>query len=141
MMDLLVINVEAGQGFDMALSKVAKRYSGPVAEEFQKALFEMQLGKTRKDALRGVSNRVNLEELTLLINAIIQADELGVGLGRVLRMQAEAVREKYRLWAEEQALKAPIKILFPLVFCIFPAMFIVILGPAFINIYHSFINR
>ncbi|HEX3010832.1 MAG TPA: type II secretion system F family protein [Syntrophomonadaceae bacterium] len=138
LMDLLVINVEAGLGFDMALTKVAKRYRGALADEFKQALFEMQLGKARKDALIDMCDRVNLEELALLVNAIVQSDQLGIGLGQVLRMQSELIREKHRLWVEEQAMKAPVKILFPLVFCIFPCMFIVILGPAIIHIMQNF---
>lgn len=134
LMDLLVINVEAGLAFDMALSKVTKRYNGAIAEEFQQAMFEMQLGKSRKDALQGVSKRVNAEELSTLVNAIIQSDQMGTALGQVLRVQADIVREKRRLWIEEQAMKAPVKLLFPLIFLIFPCMFIVILGPAIINI-------
>lgn len=134
LMDLLVINVEAGLAFDMALSKVTKRYKGAIAEEFQQAMFEMQLGKSRKDALQGVSKRVNAEELSTLVNAIIQSDQMGTALGQVLRVQADIVREKRRLWIEEQAMKAPVKLLFPLIFLIFPCMFIVILGPAIINI-------
>jgi tight adherence protein C len=139
-MDLLVINVEAGLGFDLALSKVAKRYQGPLADEFQQALFEMQLGKSRKDALQNVCERVNLEEISTLVNAIIQSDQLGVGFGKILRMQSDLIREKRRLWVEEQAMKAPVKILFPLVFFIFPCIFIVILGPAVINIMNNFAN-
>jgi tight adherence protein C len=135
--DLLVINVEAGLGFDLALAKVAKRYPGAIAEEFQQALFEMQLGKTRKDALQGVSNRVNLEEVSILVNSVVQSDQLGVGLGHTLRMQSDLIREKRRLWVEEQAMKAPVKMLFPLVFFMFPCMFIIILGPALINIFHT----
>lgn len=135
--DLLVINVEAGLGFDLALAKVAKRYPGAIAEEFQQALLEMQLGKMRKDALQDVSNRVNLEELSLLVNAVVQSDQLGVGLGHTLRIQSDLIREKRRLWVEEQAMKAPIKMLFPLVFLMFPCMFIIILGPALINIFKT----
>jgi len=133
-MDLLVVSVEAGLGFDMALLKVVERFRGPVAEEFQKALREMQLGKPRKDALRDMAVKVDVMELSSLVNAVIQSEQLGAGVGAVLRMQADLIREKRQQWIEEQAMKTPIKMLFPLVFFIFPSIFIIILGPALLNI-------
>lgn len=133
-MDLLVVSVEAGLSFDMALMKVAERYKGSIAQEFQKVLRDIQLGKTRKEALKDMVERVKIDDLSSLVNAIVQSEQLGVGLANVLRMQADLIREKRQQWVEEQAMKAPIKMLFPLVFCMFPAMFIVILGPAVINL-------
>lgn len=133
-LDLLVISVEAGLAFDMALLKVVERFRGSVAQEFHRSLKEMQIGKPRKDALKDMSNRVNLPELSALVNAIIQSDQLGVGLGNVLRIQSDLIKEKRQQWVEEQAMKAPVKMLFPLVFLIFPCIFIILLGPAILNI-------
>ncbi len=133
-MDLLVVSVEAGLSFDMALLRVVDKFKGPVSQEFQKVLREMQLGKQRKDALRDMSDRVNLMEMTSLVNAILQTDQLGVGIANVLRLHADMIRDKRQQAIEEQAMKAPIKMLIPLVFFIFPSIFIVILGPAFLNI-------
>lgn len=135
MMDLLVVSVEAGLAFDMALSRVADRFRGTVAQEFQQALREMQVGKPRKEALNDVAERVNLMELSSLVNAVIQSDQLGVGIAGVLRIQADLIREKRQQWIEEQAMKAPIKMIFPMVFLIFPCIFIVILGPSLISIF------
>lgn len=132
--DLLVISIEAGLAFDMALLKVVDKYKGIVGREFQRVLREMQMGSPRKDALKGLSQRVDLEELTALVNAIIQSDQLGVGLGQVLRLQADIIREKRQSMIEEQAMKAPVKMLFPLIFLIFPSIFIILLGPALLNI-------
>jgi tight adherence protein C len=137
-MDLLVVSVEAGLAFDMALLKVVERYRGPVGVELNRALREMQLGRPRKDALKNMADRVDIPELTSLVNAIVQSEQLGVGLGRVLRIQSDLIREKRQQWVEEQAMKAPIKMLFPIIFCIFPCIFIVILGPAAINIIKMF---
>jgi tight adherence protein C len=133
-MDLLVVSVEAGLAFDMALTKIVDTYQGTVALEFHRALREMQVGRSRKEALKDMSERVNLPELSSLVNAIIQSEQLGVGLGKVLRIQSDLIREKRQQWIEEQAMKAPVKMLFPLVFGIFPSIFIVILGPAVLNI-------
>lgn len=133
-MDLLVVSVEAGLAFDMALLKVAERFRGTVAREFMRVLREIQLGKLRKDALKDMADRVDLMELAALVNAVIQADQLGVGIANILRMQADLIREKRQQWIEEQAMKAPIKMLFPLVFFIFPCIFIIILGPAMLSI-------
>ena len=133
-MDLLVVSVEAGLSFDMALMRVVEKYKGSVAQEFQKVLKDVQLGKTRKEAFKDMLDRVRIEDLSSLLNAIVQSEQLGVGLGNILRLQADLMREKRQQWVEEQAMKAPIKMLFPLVFCMFPAMFIVILGPAVISL-------
>ncbi|MDD4753828.1 MAG: type II secretion system F family protein, partial [Desulfitobacteriaceae bacterium] len=139
-MDLLVVSVEAGMGFDMALMKVVERYQGTIAKEFQRALREIQLGKSRKDALKDMEKRVGLMELSSLVNAVVQSDQLGVGISEVLRLQADLIREKRQQWIEEQAMKAPVKMLFPLVFFIFPCIFIILLGPALISMMKTFSN-
>lgn len=133
-MDLLVISVEAGSSFDTALQKVVEKYRGTVAKEFQKVLQEINFGKSRKDSLKDMAERLNVMELSSLVNAVIQSEQLGVGLGNVLRIQSNLIREKRQQLIEEQALKAPVKMLFPLIFFIFPSIFIVILGPAVLSI-------
>lgn len=137
-MDLLVISVEAGLAFEMALMKVVERFRGPVSDEFQRAIGEMQLGKSRKEALKDMAIRINITEISSLINAIVQSEQLGVGLSGVLRMQSDLIREKRQQYIEEQAMKAPVKIIFPLVFFIFPCMLIILLGPAMLNIMKTF---
>lgn len=133
-MDLLVVSVEAGLGLDMAMSRVAERLRGPVGQAFSKALSEISLGESRENALKGISRRLPLDEIRHFVNSLIQAEQLGVSLGGVLRSQADTLRRHRRLKAEEQARKAPVKMLFPLVIFIFPSLFVVILGPAVINI-------
>jgi tight adherence protein C len=133
-MDLIVVSVEAGLSLDMALTKVVEKYKGFVAQEFQRVIRDIQLGKPRKEAFKDMTDRVKIEELSSLVNAIVQSEQLGVGLGYALRIQADLIREKRQQWIEAQAMKAPIKMLFPLVFCIFPCMFIIILGPALITL-------
>jgi len=133
-MDLLVVSVEAGLAFDMALLRVVDKLRGTVSAEFRKALREMQLGKPRKEALKDMAQRADVPELSALVNAVIQAEQLGVGVAGVLRLQAELIRDKRQQLIEEQAMKAPVKMLFPLVFFIFPSLLVVILGPAVLNI-------
>lgn len=133
-LDLLTISVRAGLGFDAALAKVVEKMSGPLIDEFQRALAELRVGKARKDALRDIVGRTQVPALTSFIGAIIQAETLGVSISKVLQIQSEQLRIERRQRAEEQAAKAPIKMLFPLVGCIFPSIFIVILGPAIISI-------
>jgi len=133
-MDLLIVSVEAGLTFDMALLRVVDKFKGTVSEEFGKALREIQLGKSRKDALKDTADRVGVHELGLMVNAVIQAEQLGVGISQVLELQSDLMRDKRQQAVEEQAMKAPVKMLFPMVFFIFPAIFIVILGPAVLNI-------
>ncbi len=140
-MDLLVVCVEAGLSFDMSILRVVERFRGPVSEEFQKVLREIQLGRPRKDALKSMSERVNLTEITSLVNAILQTDQLGVGIANVLRLHADMIRDKRQQYIEELAMKAPIKMLIPLVFFIFPSIFIVLLGPAFLNIMRALGGR
>jgi tight adherence protein C len=133
-LDLLTISVRAGLGFDAALAKVVEKMEGPLVDEFRRALAEVRVGKARRDALRDIVPRTEVPPLTNFIGAIIQAEQLGVSISKVLQVQSEQLRIERRQRAEEQAAKAPIKMLFPLVGCIFPSLFIVILGPAIILI-------
>jgi tight adherence protein C len=133
-LDLLTISVRAGLGFDAALGKVVEKLQGPLSDEFRRALAEVRVGKARRDALRDIVPRTEVIPLTNFIGAIIQAEQLGVSISKVLQVQSEQLRIERRQRAEEQAAKAPIKMLFPLVGCIFPSLFIVILGPAIILI-------
>ena len=133
-LDLLTISVRAGLGFDAALGKVVEKLQGPLTEEFRRALAEVRVGKARRDALRDIVPRTEVPPLTNFIGAIIQAEQLGVSISKVLQVQSEQLRIERRQRAEEMAAKAPIKMLFPLVGCIFPSLFIVILGPAIILI-------
>ena len=137
-LDLLSVSVEAGLGFDGAVQKLTEHMEGPLIEEFELALGEMRIGEGRQDALRKMAERSASPEMSSFVRAIIQADQLGISLGRILRIQAGDTRLKRQLLAEEKAMKAPIKMLFPTVAFIFPAMFIVILGPAFLNLAHIF---
>jgi tight adherence protein C len=136
-LDLLTISVRAGLGFDAALGKVVEKLTGPLTEEFRRALAEIRVGKSRRDALRDIVPRTEVQPLSNFIGAIIQAEQLGVSISKVLQVQSEQLRIERRQRAEEQAAKAPIKMLFPLVGCIFPSMFIVILGPALILIVNN----
>ena len=133
-LDLLTISVRAGLGFDAALGKVVEKLEGPLTEEFRRALAEVRVGKARREALRDIDPRTEVGPLTNFIGAIIQAEQLGVSISKVLQVQSEQLRIERRQRAEEMAAKAPIKMLFPLVGCIFPSLFIVILGPAIILI-------
>lgn len=133
-LDLLTISVKAGLGFDGALGKVVEKTKGPLSDEFKRALAEIRVGKSRRDALRDIMGRTDVPALSNFIGAIIQAEQLGVSISKVLQVQSEQLRIERRQRAEEAANKAPIKMLFPLVGCIFPSMFIVILGPAIILI-------
>ena len=133
-LDLLTISVRAGLGFDSALGKVIEKLKGPLSDEFRRALAEVRVGKARRDALRDMIPRTEVQPLTNFIGAVIQAEQLGVSISKVLQVQSEQLRIERRQRAEETAAKAPIKMLFPLVGCIFPSLFIVILGPAIILI-------
>jgi tight adherence protein C len=137
-LDLLAVSVEAGLGFDGAISKLTEHMDGPLADEFALALGEMRIGESRQNALTKMMKRVDTPELSAFVRAIIQADQLGISLGRILKLQAGDTRTRRQLAAEERAMKAPIKMLFPTVIFIFPAMFIVILGPAFMNLSELF---
>ena len=137
-LDLLAVSVEAGMGFDGAISKLTEHMEGPLADEFALALGEMRIGESRSNALTKMMKRVNTAEFSAFVRSIIQADQIGISLGRILKVQAADTRARRQLAAEERAMKAPIKMLFPTVLFIFPAMFIVILGPAFLNLSELF---
>ena len=133
-LDLLAVSVEAGLGLDGAVAKLTEHMEGPLADEFGLTLSEMRIGETRSEALRRLGERSDTPEVSSFTRAIIQADQLGTSLGRILRVQAADTRLRRQAAAEERAMKAPIKMLFPTVLFIFPAMFLVILGPAILNI-------
>ena len=137
-LDLLAVSVEAGLGFDASLAKLNENMEGPRAEEFGLTLSEMRIGESRSEALKRLSERVDAQELSAFTRALIQADQLGTSLGRILRVQAADARLRRQSAAEERAMKAPIKMLFPTVLFIFPAMFLVILGPAILNVQKLF---
>jgi tight adherence protein C len=136
--DLLTICVEAGLGFDAAMAHVSKNTTGPLADEFYRTLQEVQLGRSRNEAMRNLAARSNVPELRAFVLAMVQADVFGVSVANVLRVQAKDMRMKRRQLAEERAMKVPIKVLFPVLFCIFPALFVVILGPAIMRIAEVF---
>ena len=136
-MDLLTISVEAGLGFDAALAQVVKNVPGPLSEEIGRMLQEMQIGVSRADAFRHLNDRTEVPELDGFVLSMIQADKYGVGVAKVLRAQATELRQKRRQRAEEVAQKVPLKLLFPTIFLVLPAMFIVILGPGAIKAYQT----
>jgi tight adherence protein C len=133
-LDLLTISVEAGLGFDAALAKVVEKMDGPLVDEFRQALAEVRMGRTRREALRDVATRADAQPVTNFIGAIVQAEQLGVPIAKVLQIQSNQLRIERRQRAEEAAAKAPVKMLFPMVGCIFPTIFIVILGPAVVTL-------
>ena len=133
-LDLLTISVEAGLGFDAALSQVARNTNGPLSGEFFRVLQEMHIGKSRAAAFRGMSERTDVDELSRFTAAIVQADGLGIPIGHVLREQAAEMRLKRSQRAEEKAHKVPVKILFPMVIFLLPAIFVIIMGPGAITI-------
>ncbi len=137
-LDLLTVSVEAGLGFDQALLKMTEKTKGPLTEEFKRMLQEMKIGKIRREALREMALRSGVEELQTFAAAIIQADQLGVGIGKVLRVQSRQLREKRRLRAEEKAQKAPVKMLIPMIIFIFPCLFIILLGPGVLEMIDNF---
>lgn len=129
-LDLLAISVEAGLGFEGAMGVVCESFSSPLADEFARTLREMELGLPRREALQNLKHRTEVPELSNFVLTLTQADALGMPIGRVLKTAADEMRSKRRQWAREKAAKLPVKILFPLVLFIFPAIFIVLLGPA-----------
>jgi tight adherence protein C len=137
-LDLLAVSVEAGLGFDGAIVKLTEHLDGPLVEEFTLTLNEMRIGESRHDALKKLAARAAAPEVGHFTRAIIQADHLGISLGRILKVQATDTRDRRQAAAEEKAMKAPIKMLFPTVLFIFPAMFLVILGPAMLTIKEIF---
>jgi tight adherence protein C len=139
-LDLLSITVQAGLGFDAAVSRVARRVTGPLGEELYRVIQEMQLGRSRVDALRDLAARSTVPELKSFVLAMVQAEAFGISIGKVLQIQAREMRTKRRQRAEEKAQKVPVKIVFPLILCIFPALFVVLMGPAAIRIYESLIR-
>jgi tight adherence protein C len=140
-MDMLTVCVESGLGFDAALAQVARNTEGDLAAELARALQEMQIGKTRREALRSLADRTTVPELRSFVSSLVQAGELGISVAGVLREAAKEMRLRRRQRAEEQAQKVPVKILFPLMLCLLPALFIVILGPAVVTVIHIFLHR
>ena len=139
-LDLLTVSVEAGLGFDQALLKLVEKTKGPLTEEFKRVLSEIRIGKPRRESLREMSIRTGVEDLQNFVVAIIQADQLGVSIGNVLRIQSKQLRQKRRLKAEERAQKAPIKMLIPMIVFIFPCLFIILLGPGILQLIDNFVN-
>jgi tight adherence protein C len=137
-LDLLTVSLEAGLGFDSALGKLVAKKTGVLADEFYRCLEEIRLGRTRREALIGVRNRLALDEMRTLVGSILQAEKLGIGMVQVLRVQSADIRDRRKQRAEEQAMKAPIKMLFPLVIFVFPCLFIVLLGPVLIQFMETF---
>jgi tight adherence protein C len=133
-LDLLTISVEAGLGFDAALAKVVEKMEGPLVDEFSQALAEVRMGRPRREALRDVATRADAQPVSNFVGAIVQAEQLGVPIAKVLQIQSNQLRIERRQRAEEAAAKAPVKMLVPMVGCIFPTIFIVILGPAVITV-------
>ena len=134
-MDLLTLSVEAGLDFLAAVKNIiTRRKPDPLCEEFSRLLVEIQVGLTRREALKNLAERVNLPDINTLVTALVQADELGVSIGGILRVQSEQVRGKRFMRAETLANEAPVKMLFPLVACIFPAVFLILLGPIILQL-------
>jgi tight adherence protein C len=133
-LDLLTVSVEAGLGFDSALMKVVEKTKGILTDEFRTMLQEIKMGKQRIEALRDMSKRADVDDLSTFTGSVILADQLGISIGNILRLQSEQIRQKHRQRAEEMAMKIPVKIVIPLVFFIFPAIFVILLGPAVIEV-------
>ncbi len=136
-LDLLTICVEAGLGFDQAMQKVAQKWDDPLALAFGRVLHEIQLGRKRREALRDMANRLEVSDVTSFVAAVVQAEQLGVSISKILRIQSDQMRVRRRQRAEEKAHQAPVKMLFPLVFLIFPSIWIVLLGPAVLFVMES----
>ena len=138
--DILSISVEAGMGFDAGVGYTMRKIKGPLAEEFAKTLNEIRLGKPRLEALEDLGNRTGVDELKTFVTAVVHASRLGGSITNTLRIQADSIRVRRRQRAQEQAMKAPVKMVFPLVLFIFPALFVVILGPAAMSIYRQLLQ-
>jgi tight adherence protein C len=138
--DILSISVEAGMGFDAGVGYTMRKIKGPLAEEFAKTLNEIRLGKPRLEALEDLGNRTGVDELKTFVTAVVHASRLGGSITNTLRIQADSMRVRRRQRAQEQAMKAPVKMVFPLVLFIFPALFVVILGPAGMSIYRQLLQ-
>jgi tight adherence protein C len=136
--DLMTISVESGLAFDAAVQQVARNTEGPLADEFSRVLREMQIGQGRAQALRGLAERTEVDDVKSFVTAMVQADSFGIPIANVLRIQSSEIRTKRRQHAEEQAQKVPVKITVPLIFCILPCLFIAVMGPAVIHIMDSF---
>ncbi len=136
-LDLLTICVEAGLGFDAAMAKVAEKWDNALSQAFSRVIQEIRLGKLRRVALREMDRTTGVADITSFVAAVIQADQLGVSMAKVMRIQSEQMRIKRRQRAEEKAHQAPVKMLFPLVFLIFPSIYIVLLGPAVLVVKES----
>ncbi len=139
--DLMTISVESGLAFDAAVQQVARNTDGPLAEEFSRVLREMQIGQGRAEALRGLAERTEVDDLKGFVTSMVQADSFGIPIANVLRIQSSEIRMKRRQRAEEQAQKVPVKITVPLIFCILPCLFIAVMGPAVIHIMDSFAGK
>ena len=137
-LDLITVSVEAGTGFDGALLKVVEKGKGVLAAEFYMVLQECKMGKSRMNALRDMAGRLDVDDFSTFAGSIIMADQLGIGIGNVMRLQSDQMRRKRRQMAEERAMKAPVKMMIPMVTCIFPTIFVVLLGPAAISLYQAF---
>ncbi|WP_427016410.1 type II secretion system F family protein [Pseudarthrobacter sp. P1] len=137
-LDQMLISVEAGLGFESAMARAGTNGKGPMAEELVRTLQDMQMGRARRDSYQALADRTTVAELKSFVRAVVQADTYGIGIAKVLRTQAQQMRIKRRQRAEEKAMKLPVLVLFPLLFFIFPTLFIIILGPAVINIIAAF---
>jgi len=140
-LDQMLISVEAGLGFEGAMARAGENGKGPLAEELVRTLQDMQVGRSRRESYIALAERTNIPELRSFVQAVVQADTYGIAISRVLRVQAKVMRVKRRQRAEEKAMKLPVMILFPLLFFIFPVLFIAILGPAVINTIETFANQ
>jgi tight adherence protein C len=138
--DLLAISVESGLGFDPAMLRVAEKWDNNISREFARVLSEMRIGKAKREAMREMAQRCAIDDLSTFVSAVIQADQLGVAITQVLRIQSDALRVRRRQRAQEMAQKAPIKMLFPMAFLIFPALYVIILGPAVPRLVEAFGN-
>lgn len=140
-LDLLTVSIDAGLGFDAALFRVVEKFEGQLSNELRTTLQEIQMGKSRREALRDLGQRTGVDDLLTFVGSMIQADQLGVSISKVIRTQAEQVRQKRRQRIEEKAMKAPVKMLIPLIFFIFPSIFIVLLGPAMLKLAKMFMGN